>query len=76
MKKLVKVALALNDSDVLFSLEESVGGNLDDAGAIGIIKKDAYSELMKGDVVKEREGYIVCLTQEEYDRYRKQGEID
>lgn len=76
MKKLVKVALAPQDTDVLFSLENSVSGNLDLNSAIKVIQKDSYNELMHGDALKGREGVIVYMSKEEYDSYKEKGKID
>jgi len=76
MKKLVDVALAVNDSGVLFSLGESVSGRLDTSGVISIIQKDSYSELMRGNGETEREGVIAYMSKAKYEELKKKGEID
>lgn len=81
MKKLVEVILAPNDSGVLFSLNSpeqkiGVGGRLSSSEAFKIIEDDSYSELMRGDGVKEREGVIAYIAKTKYEELKKKGEID
>jgi len=75
MKKLVEVILAPNDFGVLFNLNgERISNNgVINNGAINIIEKDSYSELMRGNV---REGVIIYATKEEYAELKKQNKID
>ncbi len=83
------VVLASNDSGVLFFLEESLGGRLSANGAFDIIKKDSYQELMRkkiendsytelmgGDAIKGRKGYIIIATEEEYEQLKKERRVD
>lgn len=73
MKKLMEVALAPNDIGVLFSLN---GGRIATGAESRIIERDSYDELMRGDAVNGRKGYIIIATEEEYEELRKQKRID
>ncbi len=73
MKKLVEVVLAPNDSGVLFSLD---GARLATGTEGKIIGEDSYTELMKGDAVNGRKGYILIATEEDYQKLKKEGRVD